>query len=304
MLIVLAYDLSPSAARAAALVAHAKWPLGTTVRIVTSPAGVGSGPSSFAGLEQIRAHDRARRTTIEAAHAELVQQLAEAGLTAETVVVRGRPASSIVRAAGSIGADLIVGGARRRGTLAATLLGSVSAEIVERAHCSVLIARGPAFSRVLLATDGSPTATEATEILGEWPLFADARVRVVGVSDATPIYAGTVLTASQVQAAYGGSHAAASAETEAIILAATRALARTHADVDAQILTGDPGREIVAAAQAWAADLVVLGSDRAPSRRGLLLGSVARQVLQGIEASALVVRSTHPRPRTPGAPER
>lgn len=292
MVIVLAYDRSPSAARAAALVAHTPWPTGTVICIVTSPAGVEPGLSSFARLEQIRAHDRARRAAIEVAQADLARDLTDAGLTVETVVTRGRPARAIVRAAQALGADLIVAGARRHGAIAATLLGSVSGDIVERAHCSVLIARGTAFARVLLATDGSPTAEHATDLLAKWPLFAKARIRVVGVGASAPTYAGTVLSAGEVEAEYGEALAAAAAETDAIILAATKVLARTHPDVDAQVRAGDPGREIVAAAQEWAADLVVLGSDRAPTRRGLLLGSVARHVLQGIDSSALVVRAT------------
>jgi nucleotide-binding universal stress UspA family protein len=288
---VLAYDLSPSAARAGALIAHTPWPADTVVCIVTSPAGVEAGASSFAGLDQVRAHDRARRTTIQSAQADLARALIQAGLKVEMVITRGRPATSIVRAAQAMQADLIIGGAKHRGTIAATLLGSVSAEIIERAHCSVMIARGTAFRRVLLATDGSPTAASATDLLASWPMFADVRVRVVGVGAPPPTYAEMVLSAGDAQAAYGGSLTSSIAETEEIVLAATHDLARTHPDVERQVRIGDPGREIVAAAQEWAADLVVLGSDRAPARRGLLLGSVARQVLQGIESSALVVRS-------------
>jgi nucleotide-binding universal stress UspA family protein len=292
MVIVLAYDRSPSAARAAALVAHTPWPTGTVICIVTSPSGMEAEVSSFATLEQVRAHDRARMTTIEMAQADLAQGLMNAGLTVDTVVTRGRAASSIVRTAETLGADLIVAGARHHGTIAATLLGSVSGDIVERAHCSVLIARGTAFTRVLLATDGSPTATFAASILAEWPLFVNAQIRVVGVGAATPTYAGTVLPPDEAQAEYGVFLAAETAATDMIVRGATQVLARTHPDVDAQVRVGEPGREIVAAAQEWAADLVVLGSDRATTRRGLLLGSVARHVLQGIDSSALVVRAT------------
>jgi nucleotide-binding universal stress UspA family protein len=292
VLIVLAYDLSPSAARAGALIAHTPWPADTVVCIVTSPAGVAVGSSSFAGLDQVRAHDRARRTMIQSAQADLAQVLIQAGLKVETVVTRGRPASSIARAARTLEADLLIAGAKRHGAIAATLLGSVSSEIIERAHCSVLIARGTAFRRVLLATDGSPTSSLASDVLASWPMFADAQLRVVGVAAPPPTYGETVLSAGDVQAAHGGSLASSMAETEEIVLAATQDLARTHPDVERQVRVGDPGREIVTAAQEWAADLVVLGSDQAPSRRGLLLGSVARHVLHGIESSAFVVRST------------
>jgi nucleotide-binding universal stress UspA family protein len=291
VLIVLAYDLSPSAARAGALIAHATWPAGTTIVIVTSPAAIDRGLASFAGLQEARTHDRERRATIASAQDDLAREFTAAGMSVQTAVARGRPASAIVTAAHDLGADLVVGGARRQGALAATLLGSVSAEIIERAPCSVLIARGTSFARVLLATDGSPTATHATELMAGWPLFEHVRIRVMGVdADASPSVE-TVLTAAEGTAADGLTGPRMASEAGVAVLEATRVLARTHPDVDTQIRGGDPGSEIVAAAKEWAADLVVLGSDRAPSRRGLLLGSVARQVLHGIDASALIVRS-------------
>lgn len=291
MMIVLAYDLSPSAARAAALIAHTPWPTGTVVRIVTSPSGTGPAPSSFAGLEEYRAHHRARSRAIEVAQGDIAKELAASGLIVQTVVARGRPEWSVVREAAAAGADLIVGGARNQGPLQATLLGSVSGAIVERAHCSVLIARGTSLARVLFATDGSAPAGAATRLLAEWPAFARSRIRVVGVGTSGPEYAGSLRSADEVAAAYDHAHSAALPVEEAILRDTVQILRRSHPDVEGQVLTGDPGRIIIGAAQAFAADLVVLGSDRAARRRWLGLGSVARQVLQGIDASALTARS-------------
>ena len=48
----------------------------------------------------------------------------------------------------------------------AVLLGSVSAEVVDHAHCPVLVARKPTAWRVLVATDGSPDAALGVGVRG------------------------------------------------------------------------------------------------------------------------------------------
>ena len=72
-----------------------------------------------------------------------------------TMVRHGRPASEIVIEADRFGADLIVVGARGHSAVERLLVGSVSSEVVDQAHCPVLVVRTPRFARVLLATDGS-----------------------------------------------------------------------------------------------------------------------------------------------------
>ena len=86
-------------------------------------------------------------------------------------VVRGRASSAIVEAAADMAADLIVLGSRGHGPIASMLLGSVSAEVVERAGCSVLVARGSSASRVLVATDGSPCAELIPDVMATWGAF-------------------------------------------------------------------------------------------------------------------------------------
>ena len=52
----------------------------------------------------------------------------------------GEPAEQLVETAEAVGADLVVVGGRNRSPLR-TLLGSVSARVVRRAHCDVLVVR-------------------------------------------------------------------------------------------------------------------------------------------------------------------
>jgi nucleotide-binding universal stress UspA family protein len=55
----------------------------------------------------------------------------------------GDPAAAICRRARELGADLIVTGDRGLDSLDRLFLGSVSASVAQRAHCSVLVVRQP-----------------------------------------------------------------------------------------------------------------------------------------------------------------
>lgn len=67
--------------------------------------------------------------------------LAEHGLAASTVLLRGDPLTEIVKYAREQECDLIVCGSRGAGNLTGWLLGSVSRELVQHAPCSVLVVR-------------------------------------------------------------------------------------------------------------------------------------------------------------------
>ncbi|HEX4180354.1 MAG TPA: universal stress protein, partial [Caulobacteraceae bacterium] len=53
---------------------------------------------------------------------------------------------------------------------------------------------------------------------------------------------------------------------------------------------GHPAEEIVAAAQAWSADLIVIGSHGRSALTQVLLGSVAEAVMRNAPCPVLVVR--------------
>jgi nucleotide-binding universal stress UspA family protein len=53
----------------------------------------------------------------------------------------GEPAEQLLETASAIGADLVVVGRRDQNALQRLVLGSVSASVVRRAHCDVLVVR-------------------------------------------------------------------------------------------------------------------------------------------------------------------
>jgi nucleotide-binding universal stress UspA family protein len=66
-------------------------------------------------------------------------------------VLAGDPADEIVAYADNHDVDLIVVGSRGRGTLASTLLGSVSHAVLQEARRPVLVVRGATFQSRALA---------------------------------------------------------------------------------------------------------------------------------------------------------
>jgi nucleotide-binding universal stress UspA family protein/osmotically-inducible protein OsmY len=214
-------------------------------------------------------------------------RLARPELTVTGEVGVGRPAGTILEVADRVAPDLLVVGSRGLGPLTAALLGSVSEELVDHAPCPVLVARGPALHRVLLAEDGSPDAQSASALLLHWPIFRDAEVRVVSVAQRPDVYATnseTQMTASR----WVGQVALQGAGELARTTAERLSRGGLHADTD--VRQGDPTMEILAAAADWPADLVVIGTRGQTGLTRLLHGSVARKVLQHARCSVLIER--------------
>ncbi len=82
--------------------------------------------------------ERSRRET---AAAELVVRGRRDQVPTTFLIWEGDPADSILEAAQSEGADLIVVGSHGRGGLERALIGSVSDQVIRRAPCPVLVVR-------------------------------------------------------------------------------------------------------------------------------------------------------------------
>jgi nucleotide-binding universal stress UspA family protein len=79
---------------------------------------------------------------------EFKKHLAEHGFVAETTVVTGQPASTIVEYAKAGNFDMIVIGTHGRTGLAHAFLGSVAERVVQKAHCAVLTVHGTASAAI------------------------------------------------------------------------------------------------------------------------------------------------------------
>lgn len=143
--------------------------------------------------------------------------------------------------------------------------------------------------RVLVATDGSPSAGIAVDLVAatEWP--AGSAIRVVeAIEIGAGLYGGPWLPVT-----FGPTDTLEAelrhAAQESVDKARAR-LARPGLDVTAEVLRGRPAGEIVDAAKAMEADLIVMGSRGHGTIESMLLGSVSAEVVDHASAPVLVAR--------------
>jgi len=293
MRILLALDGSESSINARDLVAGVPWPTGTAISVVSAyelpidwTGAVGSAMPWVGDAED------AMRDELIAELQRLTEPVAGRGWQLERRVVKGRPATAILDVARSFEPDLIVLGSRGRGLLTTMLLGSVSAEVVDQAHCSVLVARSRGASRLVVATDGSDVARAIPDLLSSWGAFRGAAVETISVAP-RPDRSFDLLAEAYTL----GNHRPD--DERQGLLDRHRRIAEEMAQQLAErgfvatssVLAGDAAHEIIAAARRRGADLIVTGTRGLHGVERVILGSVARNVLLHAPCSVLVVRS-------------
>ena len=295
MRVLVATDGSEAAGVAIDLVAHVAWPTGTeilVVDVVESGAALFGGPWPALAIVEADRIETDIRAEAEKALLDAKGRLARPGLTIDTAVLRGRPATRIVERAKQMLADLIVIGSRGHGTIESMLLGSVSAEVIDHAPTPVLVARGQRMERVVLGWDGSECATRAAELVRTWPIFAAVSVRVVSVTDVEiPWWTGFPMDGSpELMSRYDETPEASRKQHEQLTQEMTARLQAAGRTTEAEPREGDAATEILAAATAAKADLIVIGTHGRTGIARLVLGSVARNVLHHAGCSVLIVR--------------
>lgn len=293
--ILVCYDRSPGADQAVALVAAMPWDSETVIHLVTAVDGIRElraawGPLALADSATLESEAKAH--AVEAL-GRVRDRISPLGSTVDCTVVTGRTAQALAEEARRFAATLMVVGSRGLGTISATLLGSVSAELVDIAPCPVLVARSAAVRGIVFATDGSASAEAAETFLSNLPIASGVPVRVVSSAEVLRVWTAGIAPTMYHQAL------AAQAEYEsemrqshtAIAAASCARLAARGIDARPEVRAGDPAVEVLAAATAAGADLIVLGSRGQTGLKRLILGSVARRVLHHAPASVLVVRA-------------
>lgn len=141
--------------------------------------------------------------------------------------------------------------------------------------------------RILVAVDGSTESQLAVDTAAaqRWP--AGTAVRAVSVWQMPYVLAASEgLGGIAFQQVGEQLEAAAKRATGA----AVEALKRVAQLADAKVRQGDPKREIVAEAEEWGADLILLGSQGRTGIDRFLLGSVAEYVVRHAPCSVEVTR--------------
>jgi nucleotide-binding universal stress UspA family protein len=290
--VVIAYDGSSSAEQAVTLVGALRWPLDVELRIVSVVRPILSymdlaGPNAASSELRAEEFDLLRDRVARAAGS-----LTADGRRVEGVMLQGRPATVLVDDVARSAADLVVVGSRGHGQLASLLLGSVAAEVTDRAACPVLIARTATIEKVVLAVDGSAPAAKAESLLATWPIFDDLPIHVLSVADVMePVQLSFApIPHRQAAAEHAAFYAEAQERHTGLAVEAAARLRAAGRRAEPRMRIGGAGNEIVKLAAEVGADLVVVGSRGRSGLARAILGSVARDVLHGSRSSVLIVR--------------
>jgi nucleotide-binding universal stress UspA family protein/nitrite reductase/ring-hydroxylating ferredoxin subunit len=201
-----------------------------------------------------------------------LERAREQRVEARVEVMGGEPADVVLTLADRRGADLIVVGNRGMGKARRFRLGSIPERVATYGPCDVLIRdttstkateeRG--YNKVLIATDGSPTATEAARKGFEMALLLGGDVTLVYVGD--PILG-------------------------AIALERTADTAPEGIGVERRILDGDPADVICDVVDDEGHELVVVGNKGMAGTRRFLLGSVPNRVAHYCQSDILIAKT-------------
>jgi len=226
----------------------------------------------------------------------VAQQLADAGLKAKSQVITGDTAATIVGYAQQKGMDLIALATHGRSGLQRWFHGSVAEKVLHTTQMPLLLIRpteeqtpsAPELTQIVVPLDGSPTAEAALPLAEELaanckvPLILLQVVETVALSFADP--AGMGLS-SYPQVLEGLQEAA---DIYAQRLAAT--VSSKGFSVHTETPMGTPAEKIVEYVHDHQGSLVVMTSHGRTGLAGLVLGSVARRVVQHGNTPTLVVR--------------
>lgn len=212
----------------------------------------------------------------------------------EVVLREGPPGEELLRFIRSHQPELVITGMSGLSRTSGAVLGSVSHRLVSDAPCSVLLVPGQAPRRqglhAMLATDGSPDAQRAAQVLAALPgvreILIVSVVRPLGVErlvleqmhDPESRTLQARLLRDRRQAAHQ-----AIRQAEAI-------LREGPAVVTTRLLSGHPAETIVQAARRADVDLLVVGSRGLTGVKALALGSVSQAVTQLAGCPVLIVK--------------
>jgi nucleotide-binding universal stress UspA family protein len=213
----------------------------------------------------------------------------------------GPPHATIVQRAEQWKADLVVVGSHGRSVPSRMVLGSVSQQVLQHAHCSVRIARCPDNidrlsdepPRIVLGIDGSPDAAAAISAVSmrNWP--EGTRVQVVMAMD--PRVSNALIGVAPPLVAWAaGPPGAPPRETPSYAHEATENAAEELRDAGLLaapvVLHGDPKRILLDVAARWDADCIFVGAKGHSRLERFLLGSVSASVAARAGCSVEVVR--------------
>jgi nucleotide-binding universal stress UspA family protein len=232
---------------------------------------------------------------------ELMERLAPSGVELRPALLRGAVADALSGYAEEHEVDLVIMTTHGRGGLQRAWLGSTTDGMIRRCCAPLLLIRpcdetreilpssDRAFTRVLVALDGSETAERALADAVELPLTDDAslvlaHVMAPAVAAASPYLPQTIQLSEEEMAHREESLGAYLKSVAAVTELGDRAV-ETRVVVDYDVAPA-----VIALAEEVDADLIALGTHGRTGLRRMVLGSVADKVIRGTRRAVLVHR--------------
>jgi len=235
-----------------------------------------------------------------------IDQLHESGVRADSDLVLGYPAETIIKTATEMKPDLIVLGAKGLRATLGILLGGVAQQVVEYACCPVLVVRAPyhGLKHILLTTDGSLYSQRAARYLGRFPIPAKTEIGVLHTLAPAPIpipataYMGgwhDVPYPLPTQEEESEALEKQEKEGHALLDRTCNLLLKKGVEATPVLLRGDAATEIIQYSEKEAVDMIVAGSRGLSSFQGWLMGSVSRKLVHYSNCSVLIVKQPEPK---------
>ena len=244
--------------------------------------------------------------------AEELEELATS-YGAKAQVTSGSPADVLVSEAEKIGADLLVVGSVGMSGARRFLLGSVPNKVSHHVGTDLLIvktdtasASGGEYSKVLVGTDGSETATRAVEMasglaasLGLSPLIVCAyeppSEEELEAARADPNDPVSQWKAGRTQRETPDEfrwRIAAASQAEDILERAANRAAKAGANAETRATKGSPAESLISIAEDEDFDLIVVGSVGMTGAKRFKLGNVPHRISHHAPTDVLILRTT------------
>lgn len=302
MKILLATDGSEQSKAAVKEVATRPFPVNTEVRVVSAyqrtPLMTRLEPMGVMEETFAKADHYALKAAEDAANdADEILRDGNPAITVTTIAIDGSAKSVILDEAEAFGADLIVVGSHGYGTIEGFWLGSVSHTVALHATCSVEIVRGSKSGeqawKILLAIDGSEPSEAAVDEIARQPFPDGSEMLVISAVERPYLplaYPGDGIDMNvfeEIEKSYlqRANAAVDDAEIKLRIGSESNKLAITTS-----VASGSPKEVILDEADAFGADLIVVGSHGYGMVERFLLGSVSQAVALHAKCSVQIVR--------------
>jgi nucleotide-binding universal stress UspA family protein len=218
-------------------------------------------------------------------------RLAQVVPKVETCIRVGQPAQQIVTEASAGQYDLVVVGERPAHTLWARFLGSTATEVVERAPCPVIIAKGKIgpVRRILLCDSGAESPSVLTRFTAQLAdmLGGEEEITVLHVMSQITAWPGVQDDQLDDTAEELMSKHAPEGEW---LTSDLQVLAHPGIHAVPKVRHGGVVEEILTEVEAGNYDLIVIGAHRGEGWQRFLLEDIAHNIMTRVNRPVLVVR--------------